>query len=303
MSRPEPKDLSASVKARLRALADKRREIFDTTLARYAGERLLYRLSQSTWRDRFILKGAMLFAVWADQPYRPTRDVDFLGRLDADADNVGDVFRALCEAEVVADGLRFDADSVKVEQTQADEEYGGFRVSLTTYLGRVQIPLRVDIGFGDAVTPEAERIDYPTMLDMPQPRLLAYPVYTFIAEKFEAIVEKGIAGSRVKDYYDLWVLATKHELDGQKLQAAVRATFERRGTLLPQDVPGGLSEEYAAGAGHASQWENLPVAVEIQRPPLSEVLDLLRRFLLPVSSAAAQRMSFDRSWFHPSGWR
>ncbi len=303
MSRLEPKNLAASVKARLRALADKRREVFDTTLVRYAGERLLYRLSMSKWRDRFVLKGAMLFAAWADKPYRPTRDVDLLGRLAADAETVGRVFRDICGVEVAADGLEFDAESVRVEQTQADEEYGGFRVMMQVLLGKAKVDLQVDIGVGDAVTPKPERIDYPTMLDFPQPRLLAYPVSTFIAEKFEAMVEKGIVNGRLRDYYDLWVLAATRELDGSKLCAAVKATFDRRATPLPVETPDGLSDEYAADASHARQWRELPVAVEIQRPPLPEVLEKLRRFLLPVSAAAAQGAPFARVWFPSSGWR
>lgn len=207
------------------------RSDFQILLTRYALERLLYRLSVSPHRDRFILKGAMLFVTWVADPFRPTRDLDLLGHGDNDAESIAETFRSICAQSVADDGVTFDVAALTAAPIREEAEYGGVRVRTTATIAGARIPIQVDIGFGDAVTPAPVDIDYPALLDAPAPHLRAYPVETVVAEKFEALVTLGIANSRLKDFYDLWLIAQTFEFRQFALVEAVRATFERRGTL------------------------------------------------------------------------
>ncbi len=193
MSRRKPRDVGASVRGRLLNLARERREDFQLVLTRYALERFLYRLSRSPHRDSFILKGAMLFSLWVRAPYRATRDLDLLGKGDASPARMTEVFRQICALEVEDDGLEFAADSVTVEEIRDVQEYGGLRVTLTARLARARIPIQVDVGFGDAVTPPAQEVELPSLLDFPRPRVKAYQAETVIAEKLQAMVALGMA--------------------------------------------------------------------------------------------------------------
>ena len=185
------------------AMATPETDEFQELLARYGRERLLYRLSVSEWRERFVLKGAALFVVWAKVPHRSTKDVDLLGFLPPDTAQIAAVFSSVCEQQVEPDGLVFHADSVRVRQIREQHPYQGIRVTLLATLRRTRIALQVDVGTGDVVVPPAERIEYPTLLDMPAPRLWAYSRYTVVAEKFSAMGELGMTNSRVRDYYDI----------------------------------------------------------------------------------------------------
>jgi len=175
MRKRQPINLTASVRQRLLNRAREKGEDFNLVLTRYALERLLYRLARSQYADRFVLKGAMLFAVWANRVYRPTRDLDLLGYGDSSQQMLTKVFQEICLTDVEPDGLAFDAGSVRMSEIREDQEYGGCRVQLVAYLANAQINLHIDIGFGDVVRPEAEEIDYPTLLDFPAPRVWAYP--------------------------------------------------------------------------------------------------------------------------------
>jgi hypothetical protein len=204
----------------------------------------LYRLSKSGYRDRFILKGAMLFLLWGDQPHRPTRDVDFLGFGDSSETDLQAIFRELCDIPVEDDGLTLVANSVQIEVIRDATEYGGLRVRLFGDLAGARVPIQADIGFGDAVTPEPKEIEYPTLLSNPAPYLKAYPRETVVAEKYQALVHLGMANSRMKDFYDLWVIANDFDFDGLILSEAIRNTFSRRRTPLPEHMPSGLSPEF-----------------------------------------------------------
>ncbi len=239
------KNITTSVRDRLLALAKERGEDFQLLLTQYGLERLLYRLSQSCYRDRFVLKGAMLFVLWTDQPHRPTRDVDFLAFGDSSEANLQEIFRELCSIPVEDDGLTLMANSVQVDVVRDETEYGGIRVRLFGNLAGARVPIQADIGFGDAVTPEAKEIDYPTLLDSSgAPCLRAYPRETVVAEKYQALVNLGMANSRMKDFYDLWVIAREFDFDGETLSEAIRNTFSRRQTPLPGHTPPGLSAEF-----------------------------------------------------------
>ncbi len=213
----EIKNVGASVRARLLSLAQRQGADFQLIVTRYALERFLYRLGVSPYRDRFILKGAMLFAIWLDDPYRPTRDVDFLGFGDNETEAVAEIFRKVCAVEVADDGVVFDVNKLRAESTREDTDYGGIRVQTQATVGGARVPIRIDIGFGDVVTPRPAEIEYPALLDAPPPKLRAYPKETVVAEKFEALVSLGHSNSRMKDFYDLWMLSRYFEFEQKTL--------------------------------------------------------------------------------------
>jgi len=272
-------NLGASVRARLLNKAKAEKMEFGLLLTRFALERLLYRLSVSRHREEFLLKGALLFDLWFDEPHRPTRDADFLGFGPADLTSLAAAFREICAIEV-DDGIVFDPNSVKAQEIRKDANYAGIRITLTGVLAGARCPVQADIGFGDAVTPAPEEIEYPVFLnDLPAPKLRAYPRYTVIAEKFEAITSLGIANSRMKDFFDLWALTQHSELDPTILGRAIRATFARRGTALPTSTPVGLSDEFAADQAKQTQWRAFTARNQLDAPELQGVVQHLRRFL------------------------
>ncbi|MBW9274799.1 MAG: nucleotidyl transferase AbiEii/AbiGii toxin family protein [Candidatus Thiodiazotropha sp. (ex. Lucinisca nassula)] len=299
------KNMAASVRDRLLALARERGEDFQLLLTQYGLERLLYRLSQSGYRDRFILKGAMLFVLWGDQPHRPTRDVDFLAFGDSSEAGLQAIFRELCNVTVEDDGLTLMTNSVRVEVIRDETEYGGIRVRLSGDLAGAHVPIQADIGFGDAVTPEANEIEYPTLLGNPAPHLRAYPRETVVAEKYQALVNLGIANSRMKDFYDLWVIARKFDFIGETLSEAIGNTFSRRRTPLPEHTPSGLSAEFHEDAQKNNQWNAFlrRNAFAASPPSLTEVCSLLDKFLLPPTQAVHQEHEFMAKWEAGGPWR
>ena len=226
-----PRDVGASMRARLLDRARAEPTDFQGLLMCYALERPLYRPSVSPYRERFVLKGALLFATWVDAPFRPTRDLDLLGYgdPDPDPDPIAALFRALCTMPAPDDGVTFDATRLQATPIREAQEYGGIRVRTTATMAGARIPIQVDVGFGDAITPAPVEIDYPTLLDAPSPHLRAYPVQTVVAEKFEVIATLGMANHRLKDFYDLWLIAQTFAFDRTVLETAVRRTFARRG--------------------------------------------------------------------------
>lgn len=270
------RNLAASIRARLKNLADARKQDYNLVLTHYGLERLLYRLSVSEHSSRFLLKGALLFSLWYDLPHRPTRDADLLGYGDADIGALVRVFQSLCALEV-ADGLLFDADSVQGGEIRKDAGYGGVRIELRASLDGARLSLQVDIGFGDAVTPAPEAVRYPVMLDdLPVPELRAYPKYTVVAEKVHVICTLGLANSRMKDYFDLWVLLRENDLDAAELRRAIAATFERRKTSVSRTLPVGLSEAFATDPGKLLQWQAFLRKNRLAALSLAEVVEVLR---------------------------
>jgi predicted nucleotidyltransferase component of viral defense system len=289
MAKP-PTNIAASVRARLLNLARETQRPLDQLLTRYALERLLYRLSLSPYRDRYVLKGALLVTTWFDSPHRPTRDVDFLGFGDPSMDVLLARFREIA-AIPVDDGLTYDIDALKAALIRDDQHYGGVRLRTTATLAGARIPIVIDVGFGDATEPGLQEIDLPVLLGMPAPHLLAYPPETVIAEKFEAMVKLGLANSRVKDYYDVWALLTTRELDPERLAGAIRATFERRGTALPARTPDALSATFAEDDTHKSQWRAFTRNVEQEAPALDVVVAVLEARLMPVVRALSAQQT------------
>ena len=283
------RNLAASIRDRLLNKARAEKLDYNLLLTRYALERMIYRLSISAERDRFLLKGALLFDLWFDVPHRPTHDADFLGFGSAEIPQVEAVFRDICRIEV-DDGIVFDPDSVKAAEIRKEANYAGVRVTMMGMLDKARCPVQADIGFGDAVVPGPDEVDYPVLLaEMPAPHLRVYPRYTVVAEKLEALTSLGMLNSRMKDYFDLWVLVRYSEFDLQILIRAVTATFDRRQTRIPVAVPIGLSEEFANDSLKEKQWNAFLRKNSIAPKPLSEVVTDLRDFLLPVLASAAQR--------------
>ncbi len=305
MSPDKKKNPGHSVFQRLLDYARNSGEDFNLLLSRYGIERLLYRLSISSHADKFILKGASLFLIWKGQNYRVTRDADLLGYVPSDPDQIADIFIELCQSmgEDV-DGLEFIADSVRAVAIREEQAYDGIRVTLLGKLHQARIPLQVDIGFGDAVTPEPERIEFPTLLDAPPPKLMAYTRYTMIAEKVEALVRLGMANSRMKDFYDLWLMSRLFEFEGSSLCNALHNTFKRRSTPLPQGLPIAFTNEFSKDKRKLSQWKAF---VRKSKPKdvsgdLDNIIDLLRVFLMPVIIAAHGDNPFELSWPKGGPW-
>lgn len=268
-----------SVRARLLNRAHQRGEDFNLLLTNYALERWLYRLSISDEQARFVLKGALLFSMWFDAPHRPTRDADFLGYGEADMTVLREGVQTVCGIKC-DDGMRFDAESVRVAPIREDALYNGLRVGLVAWLGTARSKVQLDVGYGDEVTPGAEMRMYPTLLpDVPAPHLRVYPKATVIAEKFEAIVSLGMRNSRMKDYFDLWMLLRGDAQPGPLLAQAIRATCERRGTPVPAEWPIGLSAEFANDDAKTKQWQAFLRKNGLTAAVLEEVVTDLRAAL------------------------
>ncbi|TBR76557.1 MAG: nucleotidyl transferase AbiEii/AbiGii toxin family protein [Burkholderiaceae bacterium] len=270
------RNLAASIRARLKQRADATKQDFNLTLTHYGLERLLYRLSVSPHAANYLLKGALLFSLWYDRPHRPTRDADLLGFGPDDIDTAVAAFREICQIEV-EDGIAFDPVLVKGSVIRKEAGYGGVRIDLQAKLDGARIALQVDIGFGDAVTLAPESVSYPVLLeDLPAPQLRSYPKYTVVAEKFHAVCLLGMANTRMKDYFDLWVLLTEGALAPAELRRAVEATFARRKLALPSALPSGLSDAFAQDAAKQRQWAAFLKKNRLEAMDLVEVVALLR---------------------------
>jgi hypothetical protein len=289
-------DRAASVLARLLNRSRSTGENYNLLLSRFVIERLLYRLSVSPHAGNFVLKGALLFALWYDTPHRPTKDADLLGFGPDDADTLRATFTAVCAIDA-DDGVRYDPTSMRIAPIREDNIYGGMRLTLLAFVGSARLPVQVDIGFGDAITPAPELVAYPTLLDgMDAPRLRAYPVYTVIAEKFHAMVVLGATNSRMKDFFDLALIARTSAMEGSILVEALRATFARRGTVLPTSAPIALTQEFPANLDKVRQWRAFLTKGQLPDHDLGEIVALLHALLLAPTEAAASNRSFGNRW-------
>ena len=297
------RNISASVRDRLLNKARAEKLDFNLLLTRYALERMLYRLSISKQRDQFLLKGALLFDLWFDVPHRPTHDADFLGFGSAEIPHIEEIFRDICRIEV-EDGIAFQPDTVKAAEIRKEANYAGVRVTLLGMLDSARCAVQIDIGFGDAVVPGPDEVHYPVILgEMPGPHLHVYPRYTVVAEKLEALTSLGMLNSRMKDYFDLWILAKHSDFDGQILSRAVTATFGRRRTAVPTGAPIGLSDEFINDAQKGKQWQGFLRKNALDPISLATVVVDLRDFLMPVLAAISAGGSHDYPWRAGAGWQ
>ncbi|MGA3145533.1 MAG: nucleotidyl transferase AbiEii/AbiGii toxin family protein [Verrucomicrobiota bacterium] len=292
------KNPAASVHARLAQRRTKTGEDYNVLLVRFTLERLLYRLSISKHREQFVLKGAMLFALWEPEMHRATRDLDLLGFGRSTPERLADIFRELCNLEVEADGVDFDPRSVRCEDIRAQDEYAGIRVKLRATVGKAVVPLQVDVGFGDALPVAPEEITFPVMLGMAAPKLRAYSRETVVAEKLEAIVKLGMLNSRFKDYFDLHYLAQKFPFDGALLVKSIAGTFARRGTAFPEGLPAGLTPMFGTDPAKIRGWQAFwrKTGPKAAAPTLEAVIQLLIEFLEPPLDAAAKGKPLTATW-------
>lgn len=302
MGRPVPRDLAASVQARLHNVAKSRHVELQTVLAAFAIERLLYRLRASSFRTQFVLKGAMLFRLWSPRQGRATWDLDLLGRGDAVVEDVVAVVQEICTIPA-DDAIQFDERSIRGEVIRDADEDAGVRVRLIARIANGRSPVQVDVGFGDVITPREQFVTYPTLLDQAAPRVLAYPRETVIAEKLHAIVSLGVKTSRMKDFYDVRVLAWMFPFAGAALTSAIRATFANRGTPMPEQELMVLSPEFLGSTDRQTQWRAFLKRGRLEGPgdavSLSEDLGL---FVSPVFAGLRGGGDFNASWPPGGPW-
>jgi predicted nucleotidyltransferase component of viral defense system len=303
MTRKEPPvNLAASIRARLDILRKRRGVDLELLLSEYAIERLLYRLGMSRHADRFVLKGATLFRVWSGDQARATWDLDLLGRDAGDLKEMAALFKELCSLNG-EDGIRYPPDEVIAEEIRIPDEFGGVRIRMEAQLGTIRIPVQIDIGFGDAVVPPAELLDFPTLLNLPAPRILAYAKETVVAEKFEAMISKGAANTRMKDFYDINRLSGIFAFEGEALIASIRATFSRRSHRFEAETPIALEPGFLDQPRQKAAWRAF-----IRRGRLAaetdtgEISKSLREFLLPVWQALRQELPFTQRWRPGGPW-
>ncbi len=295
---------AASIHARLLAGAQQRQEDFNLTLQRYAAERFLYRLGASRFRNQLILKGAMLYALWGGPIYRATRDLDLTGYAEHDPQALSQMIQEICRMSFPEDGLSFDPLSVTTEPIRDQSEYRGFRVKLDVRLGTARIAMQIDVGFGDAIEPPADEVEYPTLVELPAPKIRAYPQEAVIAEKVHAMVVIGERNSRFKDFYDVYALASQFSFDGPRLARAISATFERRRTPFANAQPAALTPRFFADPERAANWRRYLARSNVPGVPVDFNLvgERLRTFISPVLEAVSQSAAFPRTWAAGGPW-
>ncbi len=297
-------EASIEIRRRLKARAAELDLDFQQAVLYYAMERFLFRLSQTPWSERLVVKGAVMLRVWDGAIARPTRDIDFLGRVENSPETIRDIV-AECLAVQFDDGLAFEPE-IHVVPITVEDRYPGVRVKVAGDLGGARFVLRLDIGIDDAVVPDPGWVDYPVLLLDEPPRILAYQPATAVAEKFQAMIEIGLANSRMKDYHDIWMLSRTLEFDGQDLADAMRATFERRATELPAELPAELSDEYTAQPETSRMWDAYRKAFSTPASDLPEDLQdvayAIAALVLPASIAARAGDAFDQTWTPTAGW-
>lgn len=305
MSKRHPKNVTASVRARLLQLSKTQNKDFNYILTKYGLERLLFRLSCSNYATKFVLKGAMLFGYWTNLPHRTTRDVDLLSFGSPDLEQLEQIFGDICDLEVPDDGITFSGEMSKAERIKEDQEYEGARLHIQGFLGRAKIHLQIDIGFGDVITPDTEDITLPTLLDgFFSPLLRAYPRDTVVAEKLEAMVDLGLGNTRLKDFFDLLFLCENFPFEGNTLCKAVQATFSRRNTEIPSGEPIALTSAFAEDDLKQQQWKAFLKKANIvhEQRNLPEVIDALKPFLLPLLDAVHQGCHWESKWDAGGSW-
>jgi len=303
MTKGPIKNVAASVHQRLLNIAKESNRRFNDLLQYYALERWLYRLSRSAYSQRLILKGALLLTAWKAPATRPTRDIDLLGRISNDLDSVRATIAEITKTPVDEDGLIFDPDTVTTERIAEDADYMGVRARFQGHLGNTRIAMQIDIGFSDVVTPSPVPVSFPAILEQPAAQLLAYNRESAIAEKFEAMVKLGELNSRMKDFFDIWLLATHFAFDGSSLFSAVQATFTQRQTAIETE-PLCFTERFARDPAKAAQWTAFARRGLLTGAPSAfiEVVERVREFLQPVAIAIFENRSFTAHWPPGGPW-
>jgi hypothetical protein len=298
------KNIAASVRQRLLNKARETNRSFSELVQYFAMERFLYRLSKSTHADKFILKGALMLAVWEAPLARPTMDIDLLGKIDNRMEVIVDMIRNVCRQEVESDGILFDEDSVSGVRITEGADYAGVRIKLRCRLDTVRISMQIDIGFGDVVVPKAKTIIYPTILDLPKPHLIGYSRESTVAEKFEAMVKLGILNSRMKDFFDIWFLSRQSNFMGKTLEKAIKTTFSIRSTVIPP-VPTAFTPDFSMDPIKDAQWKAFIRKNRLINIPkdFHKIVADVTMFLRPVVESITSKRPFQSSWKAPGPWK
>ena len=303
MTKRSPKNIAASIRERLLIKARETNRPFGELLQYFAMERFLYRLSKSRFADNFVLKGALMLTVWEAPVTRPTMDIDLLGRIENSTETITKVIKEICIQEVNPDGIVYDTDKVEAERIAEDADYEGIRIRFRGSLDAARFVIQLDIGFGDVIVPSPESMNYPTILDLPAPQLRGYSRESTIAEKFEAMVKLGILNSRMKDFFDIWLMSHEFDFDGNILAEAITKTFSTRGTKIPAE-PLALTDAFAKDATKANQWRGFVRKNRLSEIPkdLPEVTASIGALLKPISESLATGKVFKSTWKAPGPW-
>lgn len=301
----ETKNIAHSVFEKLKSKSKSDKISLDYMLLRYAIERLLYRISISNYNSKFVLKGANLFYVWTGERARMTKDIDLLGNLIPDNNDLREIMRDICSvADSSKDGLTFDLNNISISEIRENQIYGGLRVNIVCSLHSAIIRIQVDVGFGDSIYPNFEMIEYPSILEMEKPHLQSYSKYTVVAEKFDAMIQLGIANSRMKDFFDIWYMTGLFDFKGQVLQKAIKRTFARRGTKMPVSIPLCFSDIFKIDSQKNTQWKAFVKKsdMKIAVPDFETVVDSISEFIMPVVYSDIKSEEFNKNWHSGKGW-
>jgi predicted nucleotidyltransferase component of viral defense system len=303
MIRKKPQDISISVHERLLNKARESSRPFNVLFQYFSMERFLYRLSKTSHARKFVLKGALMFTVWNIQANRTTKDIDLLGWFESDVETMNAIMRETCNQNVEPDGMSFDANSISCNSIIEDAIYEGIRAHVRGNLGKNRVVLQLDVGFGDVVYPSTSDVLYPTILAFPAPGLKGYSRESMIAEKFQAMVKLGELNSRMKDFYDIWILLKQFDFDGPVLAEAITKTFEIRKTKMPP-LPTAFKKSFSEDQRRETQWRAFWRKVVLDRTPssFSEIMAEIRSFLAPVLTAIVAQKSFHKKWQAPGPW-
>ncbi len=298
------KNTAASVHQRLLNKAKEASRPFNELLQHFAIERFIYRLSKSPHADRFILKGALMFKAWRGSASRSTMDIDLLGKIDKRLEVIIAAIKDACGMDVEADGMSFNAETVTATRITEGAEYEGVRVRVQGGLGNARVSLQIDIGFGDVIVPGPSKIVYPALLDFPAPELNGYTMESTIAEKFQAMVKLGILNSRMKDFYDIWILSRTFDFKGETLAEAVEKTFENRNTPVTID-PTAFDPSFAKDGDKKAQWQGFFRKAKLADAPeaFEDVVEAIKMFIHPLVVSLTQERPFRSVWTAPGPWR
>jgi len=298
------KNIAASVHQRLLNKAKESSRPFNELLQYFAMERFIYRLSKSPHSKRFILKGALMFLVWSGQASRPTKDIDLLGRIENSLEVIVNAMKEACGVNVEEDGMSFYAETVTAARITEDAEYEGVRVRFQSGLGNARVSLQMDIGFGDVVIPSPQRVEYPVLLNFPAPEVEGYTMESTIAEKFQAMVKLGVLNSRMKDFYDIWLLSSMFDFSGETLAEAIERTFENRKTQISTE-PAVFSTSFADDGDKRIQWRGFIKKAKLNNAPetFREVVAAIKTFIEPLAASLSEHKPFHRTWNAPGPWR
>lgn len=297
-------NVAASVHQRLLNKARESSRPFNELLQHFAIERFIYRLSKGRRADRLILKGALMFSTWGGAVTRPTMDIDYAMRIDNEIETVEATIKDACRRRVEADGMSFDPESVAAARITEGAEYEGVRARVRGQLGNARVSLQIDVGFGDVIVPGPSRMIYPVLLDFPAPELSGYSKESTIAEKFQAMVKLGVLNTRMKDFYDVWMLSRSFDFKGEVLAEAVEKTFANRKTPVTS-ASTVFDPSLTQDAGKENQWQAFTGKAKLSGVPGSfeDAVSAIANFLRPVVEALAEERAFRKTWTARGPWR